>query len=130
MKAIRARLKGKEGRLRGNFMGKRVDFSARTVITGDPNLELDEVGVPKSISMNLTYPERGMSDPFNLGHAADEREQLPHTILHTCRNWCGTDLSPIQEQDTSCAIRVNVLICDTINERTHFFNMAGLWSGI
>ena len=33
VKAIRARLKGKEGRLRGNLMGKRVDFSARTVIT-------------------------------------------------------------------------------------------------
>ena len=60
VKAIRARLKGKEGRLRGNLMGKRVDFSARTVITGDPNLELDEVGVPKSIAMHLTYPERGM----------------------------------------------------------------------
>ncbi len=59
MKAIRARLKGKEGRLRGNLMGKRVDFSARTVITGDPNLELDEVGVPRSIAMNLTFPERG-----------------------------------------------------------------------
>ena len=59
VKAIRARLKGKEGRLRGNLMGKRVDFSARTVITGDPNLELDEVGVPKSIAMNLTFPERG-----------------------------------------------------------------------
>ncbi|KAF8885266.1 hypothetical protein CPB84DRAFT_1850463 [Gymnopilus junonius] len=58
VKAIRARLKGKEGRLRGNLMGKRVDFSARTVITGDPNLELDEVGVPKSIAMNLTYPEK------------------------------------------------------------------------
>lgn len=40
-------------------MGKRVDFSARTVITGDPNLELDEVGVPRSIAMTLTYPERG-----------------------------------------------------------------------
>jgi DNA-directed RNA polymerase II subunit RPB1 len=40
-------------------MGKSVDFSARIVITGDPNLELDEVGVPKSIAMNLTYPERG-----------------------------------------------------------------------
>jgi len=38
IKAIRARLKGKEGRLRGNLMGKRVDFSARTVITPDPNL--------------------------------------------------------------------------------------------
>jgi len=59
VKAIRARLKGKEGRLRGNLMGKRVDFSARTVITGDPNLALDEVGVPRSMAMNLTYPERG-----------------------------------------------------------------------
>ena len=59
VKAIRARLKGKEGRLRGNLMGKRVDFSARTVITGDPNLELDEVGVPRTIAMNLTFPERG-----------------------------------------------------------------------
>jgi DNA-directed RNA polymerase II subunit RPB1 len=59
IKAIRARLKGKEGRLRGNLMGKRVDFSARTVITGDPNLDLDQVGVPRSIAMNLTYPERG-----------------------------------------------------------------------
>ncbi|KAE8191428.1 hypothetical protein CF336_g4873, partial [Tilletia laevis] len=58
IKSIRSRLKGKEGRLRGNLMGKRVDFSARTVITGDPNLELDEVGVPKSIARNLTYPER------------------------------------------------------------------------
>lgn len=68
VKAIRARLKGKEGRLRGNLMGKRVDFSARTVITGDPNLMLDEVGVPRSMAMNLTYPERGSSCPFfNLG---------------------------------------------------------------
>lgn len=59
IKSIRSRLKGKEGRLRGNLMGKRVDFSARTVITGDPLLELDQVGVPRSIAMNLTYPERG-----------------------------------------------------------------------
>jgi DNA-directed RNA polymerase II subunit RPB1 len=60
VKAIRSRLKGKEGRLRGNLMGKRVDFSSRTVITGDPNIMLDEVGVPKSIAMTLTYPERGI----------------------------------------------------------------------
>ncbi|KAL5495827.1 RPO21_1 [Sanghuangporus weigelae] len=66
VKAIRARLKGKEGRLRGNLMGKRVDFSARTVITGDPNLELDEVGVPKSIAMTLTYPER--VTPYNIAY--------------------------------------------------------------
>ena len=58
IKSIRARLKGKEGRLRQNLMGKRVDFSARTVITGDPNLSLDEVGVPRSIARTLTFPER------------------------------------------------------------------------
>ncbi|KAF2859324.1 putative DNA-dependent RNA polymerase II largest subunit [Piedraia hortae CBS 480.64] len=58
IKSIRARLKSKEGRLRGNLMGKRVDFSARTVITGDPNLSLDEVGVPQSIARELTFPEK------------------------------------------------------------------------
>lgn len=65
VKSIRARLKGKEGRLRGNLMGKRVDFSARTVITGDPNLMLDEVGVPRSIARTLTYPET--VTPYNIG---------------------------------------------------------------
>ena len=44
LKAVKARLKGKEGRVRGNLMGKRVDFSARTVITPDHNLRIDQVG--------------------------------------------------------------------------------------
>ena len=57
IKAIYARLKGKEGRVRGNLMGKRVDFSARSVISPDPNLDVDELGVPLSIAMNLTFPE-------------------------------------------------------------------------
>ena len=43
--------------MRGNLMGKRVDFSARTVISGDPNIALDELGVPWSFALNLTYPE-------------------------------------------------------------------------
>jgi DNA-directed RNA polymerase II subunit RPB1 len=51
------RLKGKSGRIRGNLMGKRVDFSARTVITGDPNIGIDELGVPWTIAQNLTFPE-------------------------------------------------------------------------
>ncbi|KAJ3354028.1 DNA-directed RNA polymerase II subunit rpb1 [Allomyces javanicus] len=58
LKSILSRISGKEGRIRGNLMGKRVDFSARTVITGDPTLELEEVGVPLEIAMTLTYPER------------------------------------------------------------------------
>jgi DNA-directed RNA polymerase II subunit RPB1 len=57
IKSISERLKGKEGRVRGNLMGKRVDFSARTVITGDPNLALDELGVPWGVALNLTFPE-------------------------------------------------------------------------
>ena len=56
-KSVSERLKGKTGRIRGNLMGKRVDFSARTVITPDPNLSLDELGVPIKIAMNLTFPE-------------------------------------------------------------------------
>jgi len=52
------RLKGKQGRFRGNLSGKRVDFSARTVISPDPNLRIDEVAVPERVAKILTYPER------------------------------------------------------------------------
>lgn len=58
LKTITQRLKGKEGRIRGNLMGKRVDFSGRTVITADPNLGIQQVGVPRSVAMNLTVPVR------------------------------------------------------------------------
>eukprot|EP00127_Corallochytrium_limacisporum_P007456 Clim_evm1s252 gene=Clim_evmTU1s252 len=57
LKAISARLKGKYGRIRGNLMGKRVDHCARSVITADPNLQIDEVGVPRSVARSLTYAE-------------------------------------------------------------------------
>lgn len=51
------RLKGKQGRFRGNLSGKRVDFSARTVISPDPNLRIDQVGVPVHVAKIMTYPE-------------------------------------------------------------------------
>lgn len=57
LKSIKDRLKSKEGRVRGNLMGKRVDFSARSVISPDPNLDIDELGVPLKIAVNLTFPE-------------------------------------------------------------------------
>jgi DNA-directed RNA polymerase beta' subunit len=56
LKSIKERLNGKAGRVRGNLMGKRVDFSARSVITPDPNLSIRELGVPKKIAMNITKP--------------------------------------------------------------------------
>ena len=58
LKSIKERLNGKHGRVRGNLMGKRVDYSARSVITPDPNLSIRELGVPKKIAMNLTSPIR------------------------------------------------------------------------
>ncbi|WP_309492641.1 DNA-directed RNA polymerase subunit A' [Candidatus Hecatella orcuttiae] len=57
LRTLSQRLKGKEGRFRSNLSGKRVDFSARTVISPDPNLAINEVGVPLDIAMRLTYPE-------------------------------------------------------------------------
>jgi hypothetical protein len=58
------------------------------------------------------------------------RSSPPHTTLHIYRNWCRMGLSPVQEQDMLCVIPVNILICNTMDERIHFFNMARLWSGI
>lgn len=56
-RGIVQRLKGKQGRFRGNLSGKRVDFSARTVISPDPNLMIHQVGVPERVAKTLTYPE-------------------------------------------------------------------------
>ena len=54
--SLQARLKTKEGRIRGNLMGKRCDFTARSVITGDDCLGMDEVGIPESMAKTLTVP--------------------------------------------------------------------------
>ena len=56
LKSIMDRLNGKGGRVRGNVMGKRVDFSARSVITPDPNLSIRELGIPLKIAKNITKP--------------------------------------------------------------------------
>ncbi len=58
LRTLSQRLKGKEGRFRSNLSGKRVDFSARTVISPDPNLGINEVGVPSEVAQILTIPER------------------------------------------------------------------------
>jgi DNA-directed RNA polymerase II subunit RPB1 len=55
-KAIKDRLSGKGGRMRGNLMAKRVDFSARSVITADPNISIRELGIPMKIAKNITKP--------------------------------------------------------------------------
>lgn len=56
LKTLAQRLKGKEGRFRSNLSGKRVNFSARTVISPDPNISINEVGVPEMIAKEVTVP--------------------------------------------------------------------------
>ncbi len=56
LKTLFQRLKGKEGRIRNYLSGKRVNFSARTVISPDPSLSISEVGVPQEIAEELTVP--------------------------------------------------------------------------
>jgi DNA-directed RNA polymerase II subunit RPB1 len=64
LKSLRQRLGTKEGRIRNNLQGKRVEFSARSVITPDPNISVEELGVPMKVAMNLTFPERATA--FNI----------------------------------------------------------------
>lgn len=58
LRTLAQRLRGKEGRFRGNLSGKRVDFSARTVVSPDPNISINEIGVPEYIARTLTIPVR------------------------------------------------------------------------
>ena len=79
IRSLCTRLRGKHGRFRGHLSGKRVDFTGRTVISPDPNLQIDQVGVPVYMAKNLTYPERVTE--FNINY-------LKKLILN------GTDIHP------------------------------------
>ncbi len=58
LRTITQRLKGKKGRFRHNLTGKRVNYAARSTISPDPYLSINEVGVPMEIADELTVPER------------------------------------------------------------------------
>ncbi|OAF71957.1 hypothetical protein A3Q56_00278, partial [Intoshia linei] len=73
------RLKGKYGRFRGNLSGKRVDFSGRSVISPDPNLKINQVGVPMHMAKILTFPE--IVNKLNIEH-----------LRRTIKN--GSDIHP------------------------------------
>jgi DNA-directed RNA polymerase subunit A' len=64
LKTLSQRLKGKDGRFRGSLSGKRVNFSARTVISPDPNISVIEVGVPLAIANEMSIPVH--VTPYNI----------------------------------------------------------------
>ena len=60
-------LKGKQGRFRQNLLGKRVDYSGRSVIVVGPNLKLHQCGIPKKMALELFKPFRFTNLIFMVG---------------------------------------------------------------
>ncbi|MBP2132716.1 DNA-directed RNA polymerase subunit A' [Methanomicrobium sp. W14] len=87
LKTISQRLKGKDGRFRGSLSGKRVNFSARTVISPDPNLSISQVGIPLAIANEMSFPIR--VTPFNI----DEVREMVLTgpVRPTLNSPCGAN---------------------------------------
>ena len=77
---IKQNLEKKEGLFRKNMMGKRVNFAARSVISPDPNIETNEIGVPPVFAMKLTYPEPVTNHNFY---------DLKEAVLNGVSKWPG-----------------------------------------
>ena len=80
LKSICDRMRKKDGRIRGNLNGKRVDQSARSVITPDPYISIDELGVPIRVALNITFQE--VVNEYNI-------EEIRKLILNGPDKWPG-----------------------------------------
>jgi DNA-directed RNA polymerase beta' subunit len=95
LKGIKERLVGKGGRLRGNLMGKRVDYSARTVIGAEPTLKLGQLGIPYEVAQIHTKPETVTE--FNIKWLTDIVNKGEANFLTTIRkkkNESGEEVGP------------------------------------
>lgn len=75
-RSIEKRMDNKMGRVRGDILGTRVDMCARTVISGDPNISIGEVGIPIGFAIRL--PVRDVVNRFNIGRI---REMIPKGLI-------------------------------------------------
>jgi DNA-directed RNA polymerase beta' subunit len=80
LRSVCDRMKKKEGRIRGNLNGKRVDQSARSVITPDPYISIDELGVPIRVALNITFQET--VNEYNI-------EEMRKLIMNGSNKWPG-----------------------------------------
>jgi DNA-directed RNA polymerase II subunit RPB1 len=128
-KSISERIKSKQGRVRSNLMGKRVDFSARSVITSDPYIDIDQVGIPKKIAMELTVPEE--VTPFNIKHLSElvknGRDEYPgaNIVLRTVYRDGKQEVLKMDLKYRKKAIRLNigdVVERHTVNDDWVLFN--------
>ena len=112
IKSISERIKGKAGRVRSNLLGKRVDFSGRSVITPDSYINIDQLGVPKKIAMELTIPEE--VTPYNIKYLTslvkNGRDVYPgaNFVLRVNYNDGKTEVQKIDLKYRKKAIRLNI----------------------
>jgi DNA-directed RNA polymerase II subunit RPB1 len=109
LKSISDRLKKKEGRIRGNLNGKRVDQSARSVITPDPFISLDELGVPIRIAMNLSFPET--VNEYNI-------EELQRLILNGPTTWPGAKY--VRKRAEGVTVTLKYADCEKVSEELQY----------
>jgi DNA-directed RNA polymerase II subunit RPB1 len=94
LKSVSDRMKKKEGRIRGNLNGKRVDQSARSVITPDPYISIDELGVPIKVAINITFPE--IVNKYNI-------DKMRELVRNGSDNWPGAKY--IKKQNTTTNLK-------------------------
>lgn len=105
LKTFMSRLVSKEGRFRSNLMGKRVDYSARSVITPEPNISIDEVGVPVYIASNQSIPE--VVSPFN-------RERLTEMVRNGPFKWPGAKTIRLASDGRVISLKIKIGELDKI----------------
>ncbi|XP_043467714.1 DNA-directed RNA polymerase II subunit RPB1-like [Leptopilina heterotoma] len=134
LKSIKERFKGQNGRLRCNLLGKSVNFTARSIITPDPNLRIDQIGIPQSVAKNLTFPE--IVTPHNIKKlqklVKNGDEKYPGAKYIVTDKGKVIDLKSIgKDCEIKCGYRVERHICDndlvvcSRQPSSHKLNMMG-----
>lgn len=90
------RLKGKQGRFRGNLSGKRVDFSGRTVISPDQNLNISQVAIPYLVAKIFTYPEK---------FTAYNMKKMQKLVSNGASVYPGTNYLIKKNEEMRCSLR-------------------------
>ncbi|MDE1869897.1 MAG: DNA-directed RNA polymerase subunit A' [Candidatus Micrarchaeota archaeon] len=110
LKTLAQRLKGKEGRFRYNLSGKRVNYSARTVISVDPYINIDEVGVPFEVAMRLTVPFFVTAWNLDIAKAMAARTEYPLILGVTAKDGKRKRITETNREEVLKSIQVGDIL--------------------
>ncbi len=105
LKTLAQRLKGKEGRLRYYLSGKRVNFSARTVVSPDNNISINEIGMPQKIAENLTIPLYVTKWNIETARGFMKRAEYPTITNYISKDGMKKRMSEINREELAAAIQ-------------------------